>query len=200
MALALGACASGPQVTRVQDLPPSTDAPYEHVLVAALFKSFDARKFFEKEIVEQLESKGIKAIASTSLMKTTTPLTRQTFATLAEETGVDALLVTRVLDLDTAVKRKDRRPSATRNIRPTYYYNVWSYELTEYVAPQATEYTHSLVLATQLYSVELREPVWAIESRSTIVEGFEEGRSANVIENESTAITSRLLREGLVSR
>ena len=195
----MGACASGPQVTQVQELSPSADAPYESVIVAALFASFDARRFFEKEIVKQLSEKGIKAIASTSLMTTKTPLTRETFATMTEEQGADALLVTRVIDLNTVTEQKDRRARSTRNIRPTYYYNVWSYELTEYVQPQATEYTHSLVLATQLYSVEAQKLVWAIESKSKIVEGFEEGRNANLIQNESKAITSRLFREGLVA-
>lgn len=199
MLITLGACASGPQVTKVQDLSPSADAPYENVLVVAMFKSFDARKYFEKEIVKQLSAEGIKAVASTSLMTTKTPLTRQTFVAMTEEQGADALLVTRVIDLNTVTKQKDRRAQATRNFRPTYYYNVWSYELAEYVQPQATEYTHSLVLATQLYSVETKEPVWAIESKSTIVTGFEEGRNANVIVDESTAITSRLFREGLVA-
>lgn len=197
--ISLSACASGPQVTEIQDLSPATDAPYESVLVVALFKSFDARKFFEKEIVEQLSAKGVKAVAGTSLMTTKTPLTRQTFVSMTEEHGADALLVTRLIDLNTVTEQKDRRAQATRNIRPTYYYNVWSYELAEYVQPQAIEYTHSLVLATQLYSVETKEPVWAIESKSTIVTGFEEGRNANVIVDESTAITSRLFREGLVA-
>ena len=199
MLMSLGACASGPQVTEVQNLSPSDDAPYESVLVVARFQSFDARKYFEREIVKQLSEKGIKAVASTSLMTTKTPLIRKTFVTLTEEQGSDAVLITRVIDLSTATELKDRRAEATRNFRPTYYYNVWSYELTEYVQPQAVEYTHSLVLATQLYSVKTKEPVWAIESKSKIVEGFEEGHSPHVIENESTAITSRLIRERLVA-
>lgn len=197
--MTLGACASGPQVTQLQELSPSADAPYENILVVALFDSFDARRYFEKEIVEQLSAKGVKAVASTSLMTTKTPVTRQTFITMTEEQGADALLVTRVIDLNTTTEMKDRRAKSTRNIRPTYYYNVWSYELTEYVQPQGAEYTHSLVLATQLYSVETRELVWAIEAKSKFVEGFEEGRSSNLIEDESTAITSRLFREKLVA-
>lgn len=200
MVLALSACASGPQVTKIQDLSLSADAPYENILVVSLFKSFDARKYLEQEIVKQLAAKGIIATASTSKMNTRTPLTGETFITMAADLKSDAVLITRLIDLNTATEMKDRRPAATRNFRPTYYYNVWSYELAEYVKPQGVEYTHSLVLATQLYSVATQEPVWAIESRSKIVEGFEEGRSANVIENEATAITSRLLREKIVAR
>lgn len=200
MLVSLGACASERHVTKVQDLSPSADAPYENVLVVALFDSFDSRKYFEKEVVRQLDAKGIKANASTALMNTKTPLTGETFVNMAEELGSDAVLVTRILDLSTVTKQMDRRAEATRIFRPTYYYNVWSVELTEYVQPQGTEYTHSLVLATQLYSVATQEPVWAIESKSKIVEGFEEGHEPNVIKDESTAITSRLFREGLVAR
>ena len=195
----LGACSTAPRVTQVQDLSPSADAPYENVLVVALFDSFDARRFFEKEIVKQLGMKNIKATASTSMMNTKTPLTGETFVKIVDELGSDAVLVTRILDLETATKKKDRKAEATRNFRPTYYYNVWNYELTEYVQPQGTEYTHSLVVATQLYSVLTQEPVWAIETKSKIVEGFEDDRKHNVIKDEATAITSRLLRERLVA-
>ena len=65
VAVLLAACA-GPQVTRTQPLDRSADAPYSNVLVVSMFKSFDMRRIFEREIVEQLEARGVKAVASTS--------------------------------------------------------------------------------------------------------------------------------------
>ena len=58
MALALSACA-GTQVSKVQKLSPSADAPYSNILVIALFESYDARVYLEKEIVSQLSEKGV---------------------------------------------------------------------------------------------------------------------------------------------
>lgn len=199
LAVALSACASGPQVTTVQEVSASADAPYDNVLVVSLFESFDARRYFEKEIVKQLSERGIKAVASTSLMDTRTPVTRETFLTMVGDLESDAVLVTHLVNLDTSAKMKDARPESTYNIRPTYYYNVWGVELTEYVEPQGMELEHSIVLATQLYSVLKQEPVWAIESKTKVVRGFDQQGNASVIETEAKAITSHLLRDKLIA-
>jgi hypothetical protein len=57
LALALSACSST-QITKVQNLSPSADAPYSNILVISLFESYDARVYLEKEIVKQLSERG----------------------------------------------------------------------------------------------------------------------------------------------
>jgi uncharacterized lipoprotein YmbA len=47
LAIALSACASGPQITTVQELQQSADAPYDNILVVSLFESFDTRRYLE---------------------------------------------------------------------------------------------------------------------------------------------------------
>jgi hypothetical protein len=197
--LALCACSAGPQVTTVQALSDSADAPYENILVISLFKSFDSRRYLEKEIVKQLSERGIKGVASTSLMDTKTPVTRQTFMDMVEALESDAVLVTQLVNLESVGTLKDMNPKATHIFRPTYYYNVWSYELTEYVEPQRLELEHSLVLATQLYSVLNKEAVWAIEANTTIVQDFDQQSGYSVIVDEAKAITSHLARDGLIA-
>jgi hypothetical protein len=199
IAVALCACTAAPQVTRVQALSESADAPYDNILVISLFESFDIRRYLEKEIVKQLSERGIKGVASTSLMNTKTPVTRQTFLDMVESLGSDAVLVTHMVSLESKGTMKDMNPQATRNIRPTYYYNVWSIELTEYVEPQRLELKHALVLATQLYSVFNREAVWAIEVDSKIVQDFDQQGVYSVIVDEAKAITSQLSRDGLIA-
>ena len=200
LAVALSACASGPQITTVQELQESADAPYENILVIALFESFDMRRYLEKEIVGQLSELGVKAVASTSMMNTRTPVIRKTFVDMVEEHHSDAVLVTQLVSLNTGAKMQDMSPESTYNIRPTYYYNVWSVELTEYVEPQSMELSHTLVLATQLYSVLNKEPVWAIESKSKIVQDYDHRQDYSVIVDEATAITQILSRDGLTAR
>ena len=200
LTVALSACASGPQVTIVQELAESTDAPYENILVVALFESFDMRRYLEKEVVGQLSELGVNAVASTSMMNTRTPVTRKTFADMVEKLDSDAVLVTQLVNLSTGAKMQDMNPQATYNIRPTYYYNVWSVELTEYVEPQSMELSHTLVLATQIYSVLNKEPVWAIESKSRIVQDYDHRQDYSVIVDEATAITQILSRDGLTAR
>ncbi len=85
-------------------------------------------------------------------------------------------------------------------IRPTYYYNVWSVDLQEYKEPQAVNFEHSLALASQLYSVSAKDVVWAIESQSNFKQAFDKGPDYSIYVKEAEAITSHLLRDGLVAR
>ena len=199
VAVILSACVSGPNVTTVQEVSGSADAPYDNILVVSLFESFDARRYLEKEIVKQLSADGVNAVASTSLMDTRTPVTRETFLAMVEDLGSDAVLVTQLVSLNTDAKMKDMNPRSTHNFRPTYYYNVWSVELTEYVEPQSMELSHALVLATQLYSVLNKEPVWAIESKSKVVQDYDHRQDYSVFVDEAEAITSHMSRDGLLA-
>ena len=200
IAVSLAACASAPSVTTTQEVSEAADAPYDNVLVISLFKSFDLRRYLEEEIVKKLQAEGVQAVASTSMMDTRTSVTPQTFQSMVDSLGSDAVLLTQLASLDSEAKLKDRSPESTYNIRPTYYFNVWSVELTEYVEPQALSVKSSLVMATQLFSVRSREPVWAIEVESKIAREFERGPDYSVIVDEATAITRQLKRAGLIGR
>lgn len=200
-ALVLGACA-GPQVTRVQPLSEAADAPYENVLVISLFKSFDARRYLEKEIVDQLEERGVNAIASTSMMDTRTPVNRETFLAMVESQGSDAVLVTQLVNLDTKTKMKDSRPEATYKVGPAYssfYYNMWDVRLDEYTEPQIMELKHSIALATQVFSVASKEPVWTIESVTKLKYDFDNRGGGTAIADEAKSIVSHLSRDGLLA-
>ena len=194
----LGACA-GSQVTRVQALSETADAPYGNILVISLFKSFDGRRYHEKEIVKQLTASGISAVASTSLMNTKTPMTRKTFLDMVEKLDSDAVLITRLVDLDTTVKVKDANPEATHIIRPTYYYNVWSVELTEFVGPQDMQTKSTLILSTQLYSVSTREPVWSIESKTKLTRDYQTRGDTSFIIDEAKQVAKYMSKDGLIS-
>jgi hypothetical protein len=71
--------------------------------------------------------------------------------------------------------------------------------LTEYVEPPRVLIDHTLVLATQAFSVAEREPVWALESKSEFVEVQEEGLDYNVFIDEANAVVKRLKRDGVVN-
>lgn len=197
-AVVLGACSTGPQVTRTQDLSESADAPYEKILVITLLSSFDSRRYLEDEVVKQLSALGTNAVASTSRMNTKTPVTRQTFLAMVEDIDADAVLITQLVNLQSAGKMVDMNPQSTYNVRPTYYFNVWSVELTEYVEPQGLELEHSLVLATQAYSVLARESVWAMEAKTRVKQKFDQLRDYSIYVDEANAIVTQMSRDGLI--
>ena len=200
VAVALAACSSAPQVTRTQYLSESADAPYKNVLVIFLFSKFDSRRYLETEVVQKLSELGTRAVASTSLMDTRTPVTRQTFLAMVEAIDADAVLVTQLVTLDTKGKMVDMNPEVTYNFRPTYYYNVWSVDQEEYVEPQAVDFEHSLVLGTQLYSVLSKDVVWAIEAKSKLDPEFGEIVDYSIYVDEAEAIATQLSKDGLIEK
>jgi hypothetical protein len=197
-AVLVAACSSSTQVVKVQDLSDTADAPYHKVLVVALFEKFEPRRYLEDEIVKQLSGRGVQAVASTSMMDTTTPVVRKTFVDMVGKVGADAVLVTHLLNLESTSKEVNMRPEATRNFWPTYYWNVFTTELTEYVEPPGVEFQHSLALATEMYSVGTKKPVWAIQTHSKIQQDFDHLRDYSIYVNEAAAIVGRMSRDGLV--
>lgn len=200
ISVAVAACSTGPQVTTTQKFAESTDAPYENLLVIFLAEKFDSRRYLETEVVKKLAENGTQAVASTSMMDSRTPKTRQTFLAMVEKTGADAVLVTQIANLQSEATVVDMNPEATYNFRPTYYYNVWSVDLQEYKEPQAVDFKHSLALATQLYSVSSKDVVWAIESHSNIKQAFDQGPDYSIYIDEAKAIASSLRKDGLINK
>lgn len=197
---ALLACASGPQTTVVQPLGESADAPYARILVVTLFDSFDARRYLEEEIVKAMAGRGAVGVPSTSMMNTRTPVVAQTFIDMVDEIEADAVLLTQLTSYSAAESERDARPELTWNYWPTYYFNVFAVELTEYVEPPRRETQHSLVLASQVYSVKSEQPVWGMESRSVIVEVQEDGLDYDVFVKEANAIVTQLRRSRVIAR
>ena len=199
VALGLLASCAGPQTQVTQPLDATADAPYRKVLVVTLFSSFDARRWLEQEIVRELGERGVSAVRSTSMMDTRTPIVRQTFIDMIEEVGADALLLTQLTRHDMEKSEQDARPQATWNYWPTWYFNVFAVELTEYVEPPRLNIEHELVLATQIFSVATKEPVWGMESRSRFVEVQEDGLAYQVFVDEARAVVRNLSRSGVVA-
>lgn len=193
------ACASGPTVTVTQELESAAGAPYQKILIVTLFDSFDARRYLEGEIVDALAKDGIAAVASTTMMDSRTPVVPRTFIDMIDEIGADALLLTQLTALQSETTEQDASPQATYNYWPTYYWNVWGVELTEYVEPPRILIESTLVLATQVFSVADRAAVWGIESRSRFVEVQEDGLDYQIFVDEANAIVSRMRRDGVVA-
>ncbi len=82
--IALGACSTGSQVTTTLQFAESADAPYENVLVIFLADKFDSRRYLEQEVVKALAERGTHAVASTSLMDSRVPVTRQLIERLCQ--------------------------------------------------------------------------------------------------------------------
>ncbi|MBT8444354.1 MAG: hypothetical protein HKN81_05515 [Gammaproteobacteria bacterium] len=194
------AAGAAPKVKRTQKLEKDAGAPFGHVLVVALFSEYGARRTLEKRIVSLLEERGTKAVASTSMMDTKTPMTPTIYIDMVDRTGVDALLVTEFIGGDSDVKAVDANPETTVNVRPTYYFNVWNVEVTEYVEPQFVTAQVEVHLATQMLSVAKEGPVWAIESKLKFKQDISQPRPYAAYDQESESIVKYLVRDRVIAK
>ncbi|MEE4185758.1 MAG: hypothetical protein V2J12_08325 [Gammaproteobacteria bacterium] len=194
----IAGCSSGPRISRTQPLAADAAVPFEHVLVIAVFESFDSRMNLEKELVKNLAASGTRATAATASLKTTTVVNRDLILKMLESIPADAVLVTQIASQASTMGVRTANPEVTRNITPTYYFNVWEVEVTEYIEPPSMEVTSDLVLATQLYQVSDQQPVWAIESKGTIVKDVRRPGYFEFIVKEAAAIARAMQRDGVV--
>lgn len=190
---------AGTSVTTTQELSEAAGAPFKNVLVIFLAESFDSRRYLETEVVKKLQEHGTEAVRSTSMMDTRTPVTRKTFQDMVDKIGADSVLVAQIAALESSGTVVNMNPQATYNFRPTYYYNVWSVDLQEYREPQAVDFDHELSVATQMYSVQTEDVVWAMQSNSDIHQAFDDGRDYSIYVDEAEAIVSNLKRGGLIA-
>ena len=134
------------------------------------------------------------------MMDSRTKATRQTYLDMVDQVGADAVVVIQLESLETETKIVDANPEATYNVWPTYYYNVWSVQLVEYVEPPGVMFKNKLTMATQVYSVSLKKPVWGIESKFKINQDIDGSWDYGVFIDQASVIASNLRSDGLIAR
>ena len=194
------AAGAAPKVKRVQKLDKDSGAPFHNILVATLFSEYGARRTMEKRIVSLLEERGTKSVASTSMMDSNTPMTTSTYVEMIDRIDADAVLVMQLVDVNSDIKAKDANPETTVNVRPTYYFNVWNVNVTEYVEPQFAFKEGTVMIATQMYSVEKKDAVWGIESKLKYKHDISVPRPYDAYDDESKSIVKFLARDGLIAK
>ena len=173
--------------------------PYDNLLIIALLGQYESRKRLERAIVDELAERGVSAVASTSQMKTTTPMTRPNYLKIVEAQNPEALMIIQLRDSEASIELKESAsPEATYNVTPTWWFNVWEVELTEYREPKSPELTGSYLLLTEVYEVATRERVWAIRSTGGITGGVSIAANYMAFLDEGAAQVKRMRRDGLI--
>jgi hypothetical protein len=134
------------------------------------------------------------------MMNTKVPLNRETILRMVDEIDADSVLLTQLVDLETAKKMREANPQSTHNIRSTAYYNVWSVELTEYKEPAGLELEHTITMAIQVFSVASKKPVWAIETSSQLKRDINQQTSGTSARDEAKGIVSAMSRDGVIGK
>jgi hypothetical protein len=151
-----------------------SDRTFKKIYVIAVARRPEVRIFFEDEYVKQLQAQGVGAIASHTGIPADKMLDKQSIINTIEDTGVDAVLITRL----TVFKGK-RDVETYRTYKVPYgYYN----QMDEYYRKgqedsqdDAALIKHEIVsLETNIYDAQARKLVWSAASDTNIQDSVQQ--------------------------
>jgi hypothetical protein len=183
-AMLLGLLFAGPaigdEVSKVYE-DPAFDGPVAKILVVGVHEDTGVRGQFENTVSRALRAAGASAEASLYTLSSAKELTAESLAAAASRVRADAVLVTRVVDVQT------QNPDATADF--TEYFRAYS----RYEDPLPVTTTHTVRVRTDLYVVESRARIWGVESTA-----FEKPNLFGVIDGIAKAVTAQLRTDGLI--
>jgi hypothetical protein len=180
LGLFLVGAAAGDEVVKVYE-DPAFEGTVAKILVVGVHEDTGVRGQFENTLSRALRAAGASAEASLYTVSSARELTADSLVTAAGRVRADAVLVTRVVDVQT------QNPDATADF--TEYFRAYS----RYEDPLPVTATHTVRVRTDLYIVEGQARIWGVESTA-----FEKPNLFGVIDGIAKAVTAQLRADGLV--
>ena len=179
LGLLLARAAAGDEVVKTyQD--PTFDATVSKVLVVGIHADGSVRGQFENTVARALRTAGASSEPSLYSVIASAELNAETLVAVARRVRADAVMVTRVVDVQT------QNPDGT-----SFAEYFRKYEADQHPPPDAT--THTVRVRTDLYFVESQARIWGVESTA-----FEKHNLSGVIDGIATAVTAQLRSDGLI--
>jgi len=157
------------------------DTKVSKILVVGVHEDFGTRGQFENTVARALRAAGTAGEASLYSLSSAGELTADNLVAAARKARADAVLVTRVVDVQT------ENPDATATF--TQYFQAYS----KYADPLPVTTAYTVRVRTDLYIVATQQRVWAVESTA-----FEKQNLFAVIDGIAKALTAQLRKDGLI--
>jgi hypothetical protein len=178
--LVFAASAAGDEVVKTYE-DPTFNATLSRILVVGVHPDRKVRGQFENSVTRALRMAGADGESSLARLGSTQELTADTLVTAARRADADAVLVTRVVDVQT------HNPDATT----TFVEYFRAYAAYQDPLPDTTSYT--VVVTIDLYVVTSQTRVWGVESTT-----LEKHNLFGVIDDIANAVTTQLRTDGLI--
>jgi hypothetical protein len=195
LALLLCACAStGDRVVKVFEDRAALDSPYTRILVVGAHAETGTRRTFEDSVVRALAALGAEARSSLAVMDAAQNIDRESVVAAMREAGADAVLVTRVVDIETQSEIEQGQTQAElarRNDVPLA--DFFRYEYVESADAMTVTTVRTVILETDVFDAAREKKVWSVESTS-----FDKQTAYGVIDGVARAISAELERDGLI--
>jgi hypothetical protein len=201
LSLLFAACATTSMVGSWRD-PEYSGAPFRQLLVVGITKDPHLRRSFEDIFSAQLRAGGVRAVPSYSLIQKDGPLDQVELADAVRKSGVDGVITTRVVNVDT---KTDVSPGYTTYFgAPMYPYAFYPpppgatlygyYTNTFAVYQPPTTYTYDeATLETSLFEARSGKLMW---SGTTVT--FDIRASAKASADLARIVIESLIKDKLI--
>lgn len=195
----LAGCGARTSVTGAWQEGKPTGVAYRHVLVVGVTPNSRVRRSFELALADAVESGTTRATASIQTKESAPQLSPEIVNRMAQATGADAVLITRVVsrkvsasESESRVRVKTQQPSNLNG--GTGLVELFSLEYHEYEEPGEMTAKSTAVLETSVYEATgTARLVYTL----TVTSKFREDRD-DVVGDVAKAIAGQLRREGLI--
>ena len=174
-----GAAAGDEVVKTYQDQ--AFGATLSKILVVGVHEDRSVRGQFENTVARALRAVGASSEASLYSVSNTGELSADTLIAAARTVRADAVMVTRVVDVQT------QNPDATASLQD-YFRKYAAYE-----DPLPGTTTHTVRVRSDLYLVDGQAQIWGAESTA-----FEKQDLFAVIDGIAKAVTAQLRSDGII--
>jgi hypothetical protein len=188
LAIGLGACASAPESASVIRTVFNPDLNgFRNVLVVSVTGQYATRASFERQLATELTRGNVTATAYYTVIGRNPQLTRDFLEDAIAARGFDAVVFTRLKGQE----QEDLAPG--RPVGPAF--DLFFYDYAELSRDNAIREAAAHTFVTELYSAELRQKVWAIETLSTDKPTVEA-----LIEEQVFTIAGQIQQDGMLGR
>lgn len=193
-------CATTSMVDTWRD-PTYKGKAFRNFLVVGITKDPGVRRVFEDIFTAELKNYGLQATASYSVTPLDQPVTRELLAEAVKKTGVDAVITTRVINLQ---QKTTVTPGYvdTYGAAPGFYpypyrypqRDLYSYYgATQVIQPPTVQTYEMATLETVLFDVADAAMIWSGTSTT-----FETNQTVSVSKDLSRLIIQSLKKAGLI--
>jgi hypothetical protein len=159
----LAACATTELTNSWRD-PKYSGGPIKSIMVVGISNQASVRRAFEDTFARDLTAAGVNAIPSYTLVPADGPMTEDTLKEAVKKSGVEGVLITRMVDKQTEISVTPAAPSYY-GMGP-WYYGAYSGAWVGYYEPASVQQFNYIVCETTLFHASSPEPVWSGTTRT----------------------------------
>jgi hypothetical protein len=187
-------CASSDRIVRTYQDSAFDGGPFAKILIVGVTADNGLRRRFEDSLVTAINPDNTVAVSSLSVMGADEPVERESLLAAAQETGSDAVLITRVLATESNTSTQGGRAGVDVQRRGDIpLADFFRYEYVEYQDPLTSSTVTTVSLTTDLFGVADETRVWSADSVS-----LDKASVYGLIDGSTGSISMQLTRDGFI--